>query len=59
MKPECLITEAALSHFTVPTDVPEGDGSFCWKSTTMCSSTAVAAGRAPLVTPMPAQGPVL
>ena len=28
MKPECLITEAALSHFTVPTDVPEGDSPF-------------------------------
>src|ERR1700761_1408576 len=35
MKLECPITEAAVSLFTVPTDAPEGDGPFCWKSTTM------------------------
>ena len=35
MKSECLITEAAVSLFTVPADAPEGDGTFCWKSTFM------------------------
>ena len=35
MTSECLITKTAVSLFTVPTDAPEGDGTLCWKSTTM------------------------
>ena len=35
MTSECLITQTAVSLFTVPTDAPEGDGTLCWKSTTM------------------------
>jgi L-alanine-DL-glutamate epimerase-like enolase superfamily enzyme len=35
MTSECLITQATVNLFTVPTDAPEGDGTLCWKSTTM------------------------
>lgn len=35
MKPEYSITGAYVSLYTVPTDAPEADGTFDWKSTTM------------------------
>ena len=35
MTPECKITSGSVTLFTVPTDAPEADGTFAWKSTSM------------------------
>jgi L-alanine-DL-glutamate epimerase-like enolase superfamily enzyme len=35
MKRESTITEGSVSFYTVPTDLPEGDGTFRWDSTSM------------------------
>ncbi len=35
MKPEYSITDGSVTFYTVPTDAPEADGTFAWKSTSM------------------------
>ena len=49
------VTKLEVSCYTVPTDAPEGDGTFDWHSTTMrCSSTRRQAVRRASVIPTPA-----
>lgn len=35
MTHECKITNGSVTLYTVPTDAPEADGTFAWKSTSM------------------------
>jgi L-alanine-DL-glutamate epimerase-like enolase superfamily enzyme len=41
----CMITQAKVAVYTVPTDAPEADGTFSWNSTTMVLVSLEAGGK--------------
>jgi L-alanine-DL-glutamate epimerase-like enolase superfamily enzyme len=41
----CMITQAKVAVYTVPTDAPEADGTFSWTSTTMILVSLEAGGK--------------
>ncbi len=41
----CMITQAKVAVYTVPTDAPEADGTFSWTSTTMVLVSLEAGGK--------------
>jgi hypothetical protein len=51
MRPEYSITNGSVDFYTMPTDAPEADGTFAWKSTSM--ALVRLEGRTRLVTPTP------
>ncbi len=45
MSPDGAITSVSANAFTIPTDAPEADGTFAWKSTTLVVAEAAAGGK--------------
>jgi L-alanine-DL-glutamate epimerase-like enolase superfamily enzyme len=45
MVAQCRITKSQVQVFTVPTDAPEGDGTYAWDSTTMVLVSLEAGGK--------------